>query len=115
MWLGIPIVLLIDEHSASASEILAGAIKDYEYGTLVGVTTFGKGIVQNVVPLSDGDAIKITTSKYFTPNGNYIHEVGISPDVEVEYDYTGSTNEPYDKKYDNQFLKALEIMQEKLK
>ena len=109
----IPIVLLIDENSASASEILAGAIKDYEYGTLVGTTTFGKGIVQNVVPLSEGDAIKITTSKYFTPNGNYIHKVGISPDVEVEYDYTGPTDQPYDKKYDNQFLKALEIMQEK--
>lgn len=109
----IPIVLLIDENSASASEILAGAIKDYEYGTLVGTTTFGKGIVQNVVPLSEGDAIKITTSKYFTPNGNYIHKVGIAPDVEVEYDYTGPTDQPYDKKYDNQFLKALEIMQEK--
>ena len=111
----IPIVLLIDQNSASASEILAGAIKDYKYGTLVGTTTFGKGIVQNVIPLSDGDAIKITTSKYFTPNGNYIHEVGISPDVEVEYDYAGPKDEPYDKKYDNQFLNALEIMQEKLK
>ena len=109
----IPIVLLIDENSASASEILAGAIKDYKYGTLVGTTTFGKGIVQNVVQLSEGDAIKITTSKYFTPNGNYIHEVGILPDVEVEYEYTGPTEESYDKKYDSQFLKALEIMQEK--
>ena len=111
----IPIVLLIDENSASASEILAGAMKDYAYGTLVGTTTFGKGIVQNVIQLSEGDAIKITTSKYFTPKGNYIHKVGISPDVEVEYDYTGSKDEPYDKQYDNQFLKAFEIMKEKLK
>lgn len=115
MCMDIPLVVLVDENSASASEILAGAIKDYEYGTLVGTTTFGKGIVQNIVPLSDGDAIKMTTSKYFTPNGNYIHEVGIAPDVEIEYEYAGPQDEPYDKQYDNQFLKAVEIMQEKLK
>ena len=114
MCMDIPLVLLIDENSASASEILAGAIKDYGYGTLVGTTTFGKGIVQNIIPLSNGDAIKITTSKYFTPNGNYIHKVGISPDVEMEYEYTGPTDKPYDKQYDNQFLKALEIMREKI-
>lgn len=58
-------------------EILAGAIKDYEYGTLIGTTTFGKGIVQTIFPLEDGDAVKLTTAKYFTPNGNYIHGVGI--------------------------------------
>lgn len=114
MCMDIPLVLLIDGNSASASEILAGAIKDYEYGTLVGTTTFGKGIVQNIVPLSNGDALKITTSKYFTPNGNYIHKVGIAPDIEIEYEYTGPEDEPYDKQYDNQFLKALEIMQEKM-
>uniref|UniRef100_UPI004055D934 S41 family peptidase n=1 Tax=Agathobacter sp. TaxID=2021311 RepID=UPI004055D934 len=113
--LDMPLVVLIDANSASASEILVGAVKDYAYGTLVGTTTFGKGIVQNVVPLSDGDAIKITTSKYFTPNGNYIHEVGIAPDVEIEYEYAGPMDEPYDKQYDNQFLKALEIMQQELK
>ena len=110
----IPMVVLIDGNSASASEIFAGAIKDYEWGTLVGTTTFGKGIVQNVIPLSDGDAIKLTTSKYFTPNGNYIHEVGIDPDVRIEYEYTGPEDEPYDKQYDNQFLKAVELMKEKL-
>lgn len=110
----IPLVVLVDENSASASEIFAGAIKDYEWGTLVGTTTFGKGIVQNVIPLSDGDALKITTSKYFTPNGNYIHGVGIEPDVVVEYEYTGPTDQAYDKQYDNQFLKAVEIMKEKL-
>lgn len=114
MCMNIPLVLLVDENSASASEILAGAIKDYGYGTLVGTTTFGKGIVQNIVPLSDGDAIKMTTSKYFTPKGNYIHEVGITPDVEIEYEYDGPMDEPYDKQYDNQFLKALEIMREKI-
>lgn len=112
--LEIPMVVLIDGNSASASEIFAGAIKDYEWGTLVGTTTFGKGIVQNIIPLSDGDAIKLTTSKYFTPKGNYIHEVGIAPDVEIEYEYSGPEDEPYDKQYDNQFLKAVEVMKEKL-
>lgn len=108
--LDIPMVVLIDQNSASASEIFAGALKDYEYATLVGKTTYGKGIVQNIIPLEDGDAIKLTTAKYFTPNGNYIHGVGISPDVEVEYEYTGDTEAPYDRQYDSQFLKALEEM-----
>ena len=109
-----PMVVLIDGNSASASEIFAGAMKDYEYATLVGKTTYGKGIVQNIIPLADGDAIKLTTAKYFTPDGNYIHEVGIEPDIEVEYEYTGSVDETYDKQYDSQFLKAVEIMQEML-
>jgi len=110
----IPMVVLVDENSASASEIFAGALKDYEYATLVGTTTYGKGIVQSVIPLSDGDAMKITTAKYFTPDGNYIHEVGIEPDVVVEYEYTGPTDKVYDRKYDNQFLKAVEIMKQML-
>lgn len=109
-----PIVLLQDENSASASEIFAGAIKDYNYGTIVGTNSFGKGIVQTYFELSDHDAIKITTAKYFTPNGNYIHEVGIAPDVEVEYEYSGPTDGEYDKQYDSQFQKAYEIMQGKL-
>lgn len=105
-----PLVLLVDENSASASEILAGALKDYGYATLVGKTTFGKGIVQNIFPLADEDAVKLTTGKYFTPNGNYIHGVGIEPDVEVEYEYFGPEDETYDKKYDSQFIKAVEII-----
>lgn len=107
----IPMVVLIDENSASASEIFAGALKDYQYATLVGKTTYGKGIVQNIIPLSDGDALKLTTAKYFTPNGNYIHGEGIAPDVEVEYEYTGPEDETYNKIYDSQYLKALEIVQ----
>ena len=112
--LDMPIVVLTDEHSASASEIFAGAMKDYEYATLVGKTTYGKGIVQNLIPLSDEDAIKITVAKYFTPKGNDIHEIGVAPDVEVEYEYSGPEEEDYNKQYDSQFLKALEIMKEKL-
>ena len=110
----LPIVVLMDETSASASEIFAGAMKDYEYATLVGKTTYGKGIVQNIIRLSDGDAMKITTAKYFTPKGNDIHKIGVTPDVEVDYEYSGPENENYDKQYDSQFLKAVEIMKEKL-
>ena len=112
--INMPIVVLTDENSASASEIFAGAMKDYKYATLVGKTTFGKGIVQNIIPLSDGDAMKLTTAKYFTPLGNYIHGIGIEPDVEVEYEYTGPENEDYDKQYDSQFTKGLEVLKEKM-
>ena len=107
-----PIVILTDENSASASEIFAGAMKDYEYATLVGKTTFGKGIVQNIIPLSDGDAIKLTTARYYTPNGNYIHGVGVAPHVEVDYVYSGPENEAYNKQYDSQFVKGLEVLKE---
>ncbi len=112
--LDLPIVVLTDENSASASEIFAGALKDYEYATLVGKTTYGKGIVQNIIRLSNGDAMKITTAKYFTPKGNDIHKIGVVPDVEVDYEYSGPEDEAYDKQYDSQFLKALEIMKQKL-
>ena len=110
----IPMVVLTNQNSASASEIFAGALKDYGYATLVGKTTYGKGIVQNIIPLEDGDAIKLTTAKYFTPNGNYIHGVGVAPDVEVEYEYSGDASAPYDRQYDSQFVKALEEMQKLL-
>lgn len=91
-----PMVVLVNENSASASEILTGAIKDYEYATIVGKKTFGKGIVQNVIPLDDGSGIKITICKYYTPKGNCIHEVGIEPDVEVELDIDKFLDEGYD-------------------
>ena len=91
----IPLAVLINGNSASASEIFAGAIKDYKYGTLIGATTFGKGIVQTIIPLNDGSAIKLTMAKYFTPKGNYIHEVGISPDIELEYEYLSQQDETY--------------------
>lgn len=103
-----PIAVLINGNSASASEIFAGAIKDYDYGTLIGTKTFGKGIVQTLFPLEDGSAVKITTSKYFTPKGNYIHGVGIEPDIELEYEYSGPDKETYEKQYDNQLQRALE-------
>ena len=113
-YMDIPLVVLINEDSASASEILAGAIKDYDYGTLIGTTTFGKGIVQTIFPLPDGDAVKLTTAKYFTPNGNYIHEVGIEPDLELEYEYLDPEGVEYERQYDNQIIKAIEVLNQEL-
>ena len=110
-----PIAVLVNENSASASEIFAGAIKDYNYGTLIGTKTFGKGIVQTVFPLEDGDAVKITTAKYYTPKGNYIHGVGIEPDINLTYKYSGPEDETYDMKYDNQVQKAIKVLTEKMK
>lgn len=109
-----PMAVLINGDSASAAEILAGAIKDYEYGTLIGTTTYGKGIVQTNFPLEDGDAVKLTTAKYFTPNGNYIHGVGIEPDIELEYEYLDPDGEVYEETYDNQIQKAIEVLEGKL-
>lgn len=108
--LGLPLVVLIDGNSASASEILAGAIKDYGVGTLVGTTTFGKGIVQRIMQLTDGSAIKLTISKYYTPNGYNIHGIGIAPDIEVPYDAELYRSEARD----NQIEEAARIMNEML-
>ena len=101
----VPLVVMTNGYSASASEILAGAVKDYSIGKLVGTTTFGKGIVQKVIKLSDGSAIKLTVSSYFTPKGNNIHEIGIEPDVEVKFDA-----QLYEKGTDNQLEKAKEVL-----
>lgn len=106
--LDMPLVVLVNGNSASASEILAGAIQDYNKGTLVGTTTFGKGIVQRVLPLTDGTALKLTISSYYTPKGNNIHGVGIEPDVVCELDGDAY----YDKNVDNQLEKAVEILSE---
>ncbi|MCD7836510.1 MAG: S41 family peptidase [Lachnospiraceae bacterium] len=106
--LEVPLVVLVDMNSASAAEILAGAIQDYGIGTLVGTTTFGKGIVQQVIPFEDGSAIKLTISSYFTPNGRNIHGTGIEPDVVCEFD-----SEAYyysDNPVDNQLEKAKEVL-----
>ena len=81
----IPLVVLVNGESASAAEIFAGAVKDHGIAELVGTTTFGKGIVQKIYTLSDGSAVKLTVSKYYTPNGINIHGTGIEPDITVEW------------------------------
>lgn len=86
-YMDIPIAVLINGNSASASEIFAGAIQDYEMGKIVGTTSYGKGIVQNIYGLPDGTSLKVTISEYFTPNGRSIHGKGIEPDIAVEYVY----------------------------
>ena len=102
----LPLAVLVNEYSASASEILSGAIQDAGIGKLVGVTTYGKGIVQNLYPLDDGTALKITVADYYTRAGRNIHKVGIEPDVVVEYD-----SEAFEKDgTDNQLEKAIEIV-----
>ena len=103
--LDVPLVVLINGFSASASEIFSGAVQDYGVGTIVGTTTYGKGVVQNVYQLSDGTALKITSSEYFTAKGRNIHGKGIEPDVKIEYKYD-ETN----PSADNQLEKALEIL-----
>lgn len=109
--LQVPMVVLINGNSASASEILAGAIKDYGVGTLLGTTTYGKGVVQQPISLGDGSAVKLTISSYFTPNGINIHGTGIDPDEVVEFDADRYYSE---EKYDNQLERAKELVREKM-
>lgn len=107
-----PLAVLINGNSASASEIFAGAVKDYGIGTLVGTTTFGKGIVQRIFGLSDGTGMKLTIAKYYTPGGADIHEKGIEPDVEVELDESVQKQAVIEKQDDNQLQEALRILKE---
>ena len=118
--IGMPLTVLTDEGSASASEIFAGAIRDYKVGTLVGEKTFGKGVVQTMLYRSadgfdDGTALKVTISKYYTPNGENIHHIGIKPEVEVVYPKALKEKPVYDRTVDPQFKKALEIAKDKIK
>lgn len=115
-YLGIPLVVLVNEESASASEIVAGAIKDKGTATLVGVKTFGKGIVQTIFPLDGGTSVKLTTAKYLTPNKVDIHKKGIEPDVMVELPKgQQATISPQDSNFDPQLDKALETIKGKIK
>ncbi|HKL41449.1 MAG TPA: S41 family peptidase [Clostridia bacterium] len=106
----LPITVLVNEGSASASEILTGAIQDSESGTVIGTNTFGKGLVQSVMPLNDGTGFKLTTSQYFTPNGRYIHDVGIAPDITVELPESYFELEDPTDSDDVQLQKAIEVL-----
>ena len=107
-----PMAVLINENTASAAEIFAGALQDYGWATIIGTTSYGKGIVQTIHTLGDGSAVKVTVSKYFTPNGRSIHGVGIEPDIKLEYKEDETVD---DWKADNQALKAYEILMEEIK
>ena len=107
-----PLVVLANENSASASEIFAGAIQDYGIGTIVGTTTFGKGIVQRTFYLSDGTGVKLTVAKYYTPKGHDIHKKGITPDVEVELNEELKNQSNISHEEDNQLQEAIKILQE---
>ena len=108
--------MLVNENSASASEILSGAMQDNKRATIVGATTFGKGIIQTVYALSDGAAVKVTTAEYLSPDKNKIHKVGVKPDVEVELGSDDiSIIYSLDMSLDPQLAEANKILQEKIK
>ena len=113
--LAMPIVVLINGQSASAAEVFAGALQDYDKAQLVGTTSFGKGIVQSVLPLGDGSGVKLTTSHYYTPSGFDLHKKGLDPDVEIELELDEELKGQYDipAEKDNQLQKAMEVLGEK--
>ena len=100
--LDLPMAVLVNGNTASASEIFTGALKDYGVAEIIGTTTFGKGIVQSIIPMKDGSAVKLTTAKYYTPSGVCIHGVGIEPDIIEEFDRESDT--------DNQLQAALDYL-----
>ena len=107
----LPLVVLVNEYSASASEILSGAVQDAEIGTIVGTQTYGKGVMQTIFPFGDGTAVKLTVANYFTRGGRNIDKVGITPDVIAEFD-----EEAYEEdETDTQLNKAIEVLKEKMK
>ena len=108
--LNLPIVILMNEYSASASEVFAGAMRDYGAAKLVGTTSFGKGIVQSIIRLDDGSAVKVTVAHYYTPSGFDLHGKGLTPDVEVELDETLRDQFEISPEQDNQLQKAIEVL-----
>ncbi len=106
----IPMTVLVNGNTASAAEIFTGAIRNFEYGTIIGTQTFGKGIVQSTIPLTDGSAVKLTTQTYYTPSGECIHGTGITPDEVLEYEFMGGEDDQYSVDLDNQIQKALEVL-----
>ncbi len=113
--LDIPVVVLMNENSASASEVLAGALQDHEAATIVGVTSYGKGIIQYVLPVgNNGAGMQLTVAQYFTPNGNKVHKEGITPNVEVKLPEGDNGMYEIGDLSDPQLKKAVEVLQEKI-
>lgn len=111
----LPMTILINGNSASASEIFAAAMQDYKAATLIGTTSFGKGIVQSLIPFSDGTAIKVTVSRYFTPRGVCIHGVGVTPDIEIDLAEELKQLVVIEHAQDNQLQAAVEELLKKIK
>ena len=110
-----PMVVMINGNSASASEIFAAAMQDYDAATILGTTSFGKGIVQSIIPFSDGTAVKVTVSQYFTPRGVCIHGTGVTPDIEVELNEELLQQVVIEHKDDNQLQEAIKHLLEEIK
>lgn len=111
----VELVILLNENSASASEVLSGALKDRADATIVGVQSYGKGIVQSLIPVGEAEGMQITVAQYFTPNGNAVHTIGLTPDVECELPDGDNGMYEFGDLADPQLARALEVMQEKLK
>lgn len=111
----VPMAVLVNGQSASASEIFSGCLQDYGLATIVGTQSFGKGIVQSIIPLDDGSAVKMTVSRYYTPNGVCIHGIGITPDVVVELSEELKTKVVVELSEDNQVQEAIRVVKEKMK
>ncbi len=111
--INMPIVVLVNENTASASEILAGALKDYGKATIIGTTTYGKGVIQQILTLKDGSGLKITTEEYQTPNHNKIHGVGIEPNIVVELPEDLKEELSIPENQDTQLQKAIEVLSNK--
>lgn len=109
-----PLTVLVNGNSASASEIFTGAIKDYEVGTVIGTTTFGKGLVQKPYVLNDGSAVKVTISRYYTPDGHYINKTGIEPDMEVELPENYRFKAKIPEEFDTQLNAAKDVLEEQI-
>lgn len=116
-YLDIPLVVLVNANSASASEIFAGAVKDMDRGTLIGTQTFGKGLVQRLFTLPDGSGLNITIQKYYTPNGTSIHGVGIEPDevVELPAEYQNTALKDIPERADTQLQKGMEVLRSEIR
>lgn len=111
--INVPVVILTNENTASASEILAGALKENNKATIVGETTYGKGVIQELIALTDGSGLKITTEEYYTPNRNKIHEIGIKPDKEVSLPETVESIYNVERKHDTQLQEAIKVLKSK--
>lgn len=111
-YIDLPIALLVNGSTASASEIVTAALQDYDYAVIIGTTTYGKGVYQQIYTLDDGSGVKVTAGMFYSPLGNNYNGVGIEPDIVLEYENTAGDDASYSVETDNQILKAIEVLTE---